>query len=98
MGYYQRFIENYSRITCPLIELTKKGAEFVWTDRHEDAFNTLISKMAARPILLQPYFTKQFVLQTDASVLGIGAVLLQQGETSKLQPVEFFSATFTPTE
>jgi hypothetical protein len=48
--------------------------------------------------LLQPDFNEQFVLQTDASALGIGAVLLQKGETSKLQPVEFFSTTFTPTE
>ena len=54
--------------------------------------------MAARPILLQPNFDKQFVLQTDASALGVGAVLLQQGDTKKLQPVEFFLATFTPTE
>ena len=54
--------------------------------------------MAARPILLQPDFNKQFILQTDASALGVGAVLLQQGDTKKLQPVEFFSATFTPTE
>jgi hypothetical protein len=55
-------------------------------------------KIAAQPILLQPDFNKQFVLQTDASALGVGAVLLQQGQTMKLQPVEFFSATFTPTE
>jgi hypothetical protein len=54
--------------------------------------------MAARPILLQPNFDKWFVLQTDASALGIGAVLLQAREMAKLQPVEFFSATFTPTE
>ena len=54
--------------------------------------------MAARPILLQPNFDKQFVLQTDASALGVGAVLLQQEDTKKLQPVKFFSAPFTPTE
>jgi hypothetical protein len=97
-GYYRRFMQDYSRIARPLIELTKKGAEFLWTQCHEDSFNTLIEKMAARPILLQPDFDKRFVLQTDASALGIGAVLLQMGETTKLQPVEFFSATFTPTE
>ena len=54
--------------------------------------------MSKRPILLQPNFDKRFVLQTDASVLGMGAVLLQEGATKKLQPVEFFSAMFTPTE
>ena len=54
--------------------------------------------MSKRPILLQPDFDKQFILQTDASALGMGAVLLQEGAAKKLQPVEFFSATFTPTE
>ena len=97
-GYYRRFIKNYSSLARPLIDLTKKGAEFIWEKRHQAAFDTLINLMAARPVLLQPNFDKQFVLQTDASALGIGAVLLQQGDTKKLQPVEFFSATFTPTE
>jgi hypothetical protein len=97
-GYYHRFIQDYLKIARPLIELTKKGAEFIWMQCHEDAFNTLIEKMAARPILLQPDFDKQFILQTNDSALGVGAVLLQKGETSKLQPVEFFSATFMPTE
>jgi hypothetical protein len=97
-GYYRRFVQDYSRIARPLIDLTKKGVEFLWTQCHEDAFNALIEKMAAQPILLQPNFDKQFVLQTDTSALGIGAMLLQAGETAKLQPVEFFSATFTPTE
>jgi hypothetical protein len=97
-GYYRCFVENYSRIARLLVELTRKGAEFLWTQRHEDAFNALLTKMAARPILLQHDFNKQFILQTDTSALGIGAVLLQAGETAKLQPVEFFSATFTPTE
>jgi hypothetical protein len=61
-------------------------------------FNLLISCMSSCPILLQPNFGKQFILQTDASAVGCGAVHLQQGETKKLQLVEFFSATFTPTE
>jgi hypothetical protein len=54
--------------------------------------------MTAWPILLQSDFDKQFILQTNASALGIGAVLLQQGQMTKLQPVEFFSAMFTLTE
>jgi hypothetical protein len=54
--------------------------------------------MAAQPILLQPNFNKRFILQTDASMLEVGAVLLQEGQMSKLQLVEFFSTTFTPTE
>ena len=97
-GYYRHFFQGYSTIARPLIDLTKKGAEFCWEDIHEKAFQALIQGMSKRPILLQPDFDKRFVLQTDASALGMGAVLLQEGVTKKLQPVEFFSATFTPTE
>jgi hypothetical protein len=97
-GYYQRFIKGYSTIAHPLIDLTKKDAKFRWEQVHDLAFDTLISKMSARPILLQPNFDKRFILQTDASALGIGVVLLQEGDMGKMQPVEFFSATFTPTE
>jgi hypothetical protein len=77
MGYYWCFVKNYSAITWLLIELTKKATKFLWTQCHEEAFNTLIVKMMAKPILLQPNFNKWFVLQTDASALGVGAVLLQ---------------------
>jgi hypothetical protein len=45
-GYYRHFVQDYSRIACPLIDLTKKGAKFIWTQRHKDVFNTLIDKMA----------------------------------------------------
>ena len=97
-SYYRCFFKGYSTIARPLIDLTKKAAEFCWEDTHERAFQMLIQGMSKQPILLQPDFDKQFVLQTDASTLGMGAVLLQEGTTKKLQPVKFFSATFTPTE
>jgi len=58
-----------------------------------------------RPVLAQPDYKKQFILHTDASAYGVGAVLLQEGEINpfkplkpKLHPLAYFSATFTPTE
>ena len=60
--------------------------------------------MCSRPILRQPDYTKQFLLATDASAYGVGAVLLQEGEihprTKKptQHPIAYYSATFTPTE
>ena len=75
-GYYHRFFKNYSAIACPLINLTKKAAEFCWEDLHKNTFQMLIQGMSKHLILLQPDFNKHIILQTDASALGMEAVLL----------------------
>ena len=62
--------------------------------------------MAKQPVLCQPDFTKQFFVMTDASAYGVGAKLSQEGEfdplrpksSTKLHPIAYYSATFTPTE
>ena len=61
--------------------------------------------MCSRPVLAQLDFNKQFFLQTDASAYGVGTILLQEGDhhatasqKSKLHPIAYYSATFTPTE
>jgi hypothetical protein len=103
-GFYRYFIPNYSRIACPLIELTKKTTPFHWKEPQIKAFKTLKTLMCARPILRQPDYTKPFFLATDASAYGVGAVLSQEGETNPRthkimrHPIAYYSATFTPTE
>jgi len=62
MGYYQYFIPNYSRITRPLLDLTKKTTLWDWTPKHKWAFKELKTRMCAAPILIQPDFTKKFFL------------------------------------
>ncbi len=58
--------------------------------------------MCEKPVLSQPNFEKTFYLQTDASAYGMGAILLQEGETTnskpKCHPIAYYSATFTPTK
>jgi hypothetical protein len=50
-GYYRYFIQNYSAIACPLLELTHKATPWHWTDRQQEAFETLQNKMCTKPIL-----------------------------------------------
>src|SRR6266567_694451 len=107
-GYYRYFVQGYSQIARPLLDLTKKTEAWHWGPAQTRAFETLKTKMCAAPVLLQPNFSKKFYLQTDASAYGVGAVLSQEGdlETPKLathkkpvlHPVAYYSATFTPTE
>jgi hypothetical protein len=107
-GYYRYLIPNYSKIVRPLLDLTKKTTPWHWTEQHFKAFEELKTKMCSSPVLAQPNFDKWFYLQVDASAYGVGAILSQEGDHSSpslakphkpvLNPVAYYSATFTPTE
>lgn len=76
-GYYRKYIGNFGMIAHPLTELTKKDTNFCWGPEQEAAFQTLKLKLTSSPILAHPDFTEEFVVQTDASGYGVGAVLGQ---------------------
>lgn len=89
-GFYRRFIKNYASLSFPLTELLKKDA-FHWNPSAQNSFDSLKEALTKAPILALPDFTKTFVLQTDASGTGIGAVLTQNGH-----PVSYFSKKLCP--
>ncbi|XP_077118870.1 retrovirus-related Pol polyprotein from transposon 17.6 [Ranitomeya variabilis] len=78
-GYYRRFIPNFAAIATPLTDLTKgKDSVMVkWTSAAEEAFHSLKRALCSQPVLVTPDFSSEFVVQTDASDTGIGAVLSQ---------------------
>jgi hypothetical protein len=78
-GYYRRFVKNFGIIAKPLTELLKKGQVFAWTFATEQSFQALKSALVSAPVLALPDFNKTFVVETDASNKGIGAVLQQEG-------------------
>ena len=81
-SYYRRYIHNFAEIAAPLHQLTNKGVKFEWTPSCQLAFNHLKQKLTEAPVLAYPQFgpaAEQFILQTDASANGIGAVLEQGG-------------------
>ncbi|KAA0066456.1 pol protein [Cucumis melo var. makuwa] len=80
VGYYRRFVENFSRIATPLTQLTRKGVPFVWSKACEDSFQNLKQKLVTAPVLTVPDGSGSFVIYSDASKKGLGCVLMQQGK------------------
>ena len=76
-SYYRRFIAGFATIAKPLHRLTMKGQPFKWADDCEKAISTLKDKICGSHPLANQEFTKDFILDTDASDVGIGAVLSQ---------------------
>lgn len=98
VSYYRRFIKNCSSIANPLVGLLKKNKEFSWNNEQENAFQELKNALTSAPILSHPNFQKPFILQTDASGAGIGAVLSQIDDDGKEHPVAYASRTLKPAE
>ncbi|XP_073121752.1 uncharacterized protein [Henckelia pumila] len=76
-GYYKRFIQDFSKIALPLTPLTRKGVKFVWSEQCEKSFAELKERLISAPVLAIPEGTGRFVVYTDASKSGLGAVLMQ---------------------
>jgi hypothetical protein len=79
-GFYSCFVKDFNTIAAPLHELTKKGVAFHWGKTHDESFNALKGKLTHAPVLQFLNFGKTFELECDASGIGIGAILMQDGK------------------
>ena len=97
-GYYRRFIKAFVRIARPLHRLTERTASFVWTDKCQSAFDELRTHLSTTPVLAYPNFSRQFILDTDASDTGIGAVLSQVNDDGRERVIAYGSRLLTKPE
>ncbi|CAM4650486.1 unnamed protein product [Caretta caretta] len=99
-GYYRRFVPHFSAIATPITELCKKGKpdKVVWTKQCQVAFRALKEALVSGPVLANPDFDKAFVVFTDASDTGLGAVLMQEDEKGERHPIVYLSKKLLPRE
>ncbi|XP_078245177.1 uncharacterized protein LOC144587786 [Pogona vitticeps] len=93
VGYYRKFIPRFSEIAAPLTDLTRKTADdrIPWTSDCEAAFQRLKEALINYPVLRAPDFDREFIIYTDASNSGVGAVLCQEDENGDQHPVSYLS-------
>lgn len=79
-GYYRRFVQGFANMAQSMTKLTGKNVKFVWTDECELSFSRLKEMLTSAPILALPEMDKPYVVYTDASITGLGCVLMQEGK------------------
>jgi hypothetical protein len=98
-SYYRKFIQKFSDIAKPLNQLLQKGEKFNWTQLQQKAFEKLKHYLITAPILQHPDFDKPFYLHTDASGIGLGAVLAQKDDDNKREyAIAYASRSLTKAE
>ncbi|XP_068233339.1 uncharacterized protein [Palaemon carinicauda] len=98
VSYYRRFVKNFSDIAHPLTNLLKKDVKFIWDEQCQESFDKLKASLMTFPLLRSPDFSLPFCLATDASDVGLGAVLLQSLPDGTTHTVAYFSKKLLPAE
>ena len=94
INFYRRFIKDFALIARPLNDLTKKDVKWIWTDKENQAFESLKETLCTAPVLAHPDTSKPFLVETDASNFAFGAILSQKQDDDKYHPVAYMSKSF----
>ncbi len=108
LGYYRRYVPDFARLAKPLFDLLKQkdagkancirsSKPVTWLQLHQDALNSLIDLLSSPPILAYPDVSQPYILYTDASDKGLGAVLYQR-QGDKMRVIGYGSRTLTNAE
>ncbi len=99
-NFYRRFIRGFSSVAAPLTSMTQRISHRLhWTPSAVEAFDQLKHRFTTAPILHHPDPDLPFIIEVDASNIGIGAILSQrQGSPAKMYPCAFYSRKLTPSE
>ncbi len=94
-GCYRAFVKTFASVASQLTRLLKKDVPFLWHDAQQQSFNTLKDTLTSAPIIAFPDYSLPFNLCTDASALGIGAILMQSVESKRPHVIAYASRVLT---
>lgn len=97
-NFYRRFIDRYSSIVNPLIQLTRQSTPWEWTAQRQAAFDFLKQAFTSAPVLTHYDPTRRIIIETDASDFAIAGVISHPDQDDRLQPVAFYSRTLDDPE
>ena len=97
-NFYWKFIDDYSNITCPLRNHTKKDTPWTWDNSCQNALNRLKNCFLTKPVLHFPDTSKHFAIATDATKYASGGILLQADSNGDWHPCSYLSQLFRPAE
>ncbi len=97
-GFYRMFIPKFSTKAAPISKLLSPKELFKWGIEQAQAFKRLKKALITAPVLAHPDFSKPFLLYTDASRIGIAAVLSQKEDDNKVHPMHYASKKLIPAE
>ncbi len=97
-NYYRRFVQGFANTARHLHRLTDKTAKFNWTAECQAALDELCHRLCDTPVLLFPDYTKSFILDTDASDTGLGAMISQLDKNGHKHVLAYGSRLLSKTE
>ena len=97
-SYYRKFVPDFTKIASPLHHLLRSNVKFEWTEQCQASFQRLKDLLVTPPVLVYPNFDKSFILHTDASGNGLGAVLEQEQDDGTSHPVAYASRSLSKHE
>jgi len=97
-SYYRRFVRQFAKIAQPLHALTRKNVDYAWTTECQAAFDELEEKLISASVLVYPDFDRSYILEIDASIRGLGAVLSQIHQDGLTHPIAFASRALAAPE
>lgn len=92
-NYFRKFLQGYSTLVAPMTDLTAEHAPWVWSEKCQAAFDSVKHQLTSAPLLIIPDLSQPLEVICDASIVGIGAVLVQHG-----QPIAYMSRKMIPAE
>lgn len=79
-GYYRKFVKGFASVAQPMTQLTEKDVKFIWSEECEKCFSALKNMLTSAPVLALPEADEPYAVYTDASISGLGCVLMQKGK------------------